>query len=453
MKEDDIDKIFRDTLADQKAPTTESDWAAFEGMLNSRAGGSSKWTAVIALLILLTGSVSAYYFLSEPEARYTSREQISSHGLNQEYGLKSEKPGETELIESREKFEEIDRNEKGELTDLKESKPDELQSEISERTSSGTINSPGPLSTQINAKSDSDQPKGSVNRESERAQESHLSSGSKATISTADNLQKDHSDILDKSEGVKEPVNNINSNKTSPPIAGLRSAGSNSVNSQDETELEKLKKLTLLDASTSFYQSPDLIDEKRKIEPIKKQLFVPFIYSKLERNSVLKTTPAIGVGIERSFPLEGKGALALQAAIGYQRTGRLNWNQTSQNVVYGFDRYVNESNLQTDNLDMVQVPIRLSYQYGVHRIFAGAEINWVVNASQEFRESSEGIMEDGYLYDSGAPNTSLFFQIGYGYALNEKLQLDLGLNTADSDWEPADKRPIGGFIRLNYFVR
>ena len=102
---------------------------------------------------------------------------------------------------------------------------------------------------------------------------------------------------------------------------------------------------------------------------------------------------------------------------------------------------------------MIQVPLRVGYHIGIHSIFAGAELNWVANASQEYQATAEGEVENGYLYKTGVPETAVFYQLGYGYALNEKMQLDLGVNLSGANWDPADRRPLGGFLRLNYFLK
>jgi len=454
MKEEDIDKIFRDALADQKAPTDESDWAAFEGMLDSRSTGLSKWTVIIALFILISGSSAAYIFLYQPAAEYIPRTQNSKL-----------------ITQENENAEEI-ADLSGDTKEISDHSSNSKTAEIQEGNSSEQLNpanilAPSESDASENAKpkspfETSNNEKGVVSNPSQPFAESSHSNDNKASQNSGINELRSSSFTTSETSQSENPAilgtraskwNDTEPMATStrPSKAALLSA--DQASGSFDIELGELKFMSSLGTEFEKELKPDLVIEKRSVPQSKAKLFSPFIYFKLEQNSVFQTSPALGLGLERSFPFKGKGALAIQGAIGYQRTGRLAWEQTSQNVTYGFDRYVEESNLKTENLEMIQIPIRVSYQSGVHRIFAGAEMNWLVNASQEFRLGSEGSTEQGYLYESGAPNSALFFQLGYGYALNEKFQLDFGFNIAGNSWVVVDKRPMGGLIRLNYFIR
>lgn len=448
MKEEDIDRIFRDALADHKAPTDESDWAAFEGMLDSPKKGLPKWTVLVTLFILIGGSSAAYIFFSQSTTQYTPRAQNSF--TKSEGSSKDElKHKESDKLELPNPSSPIGLPGQG----LSDSNPESSKSKDGQVANGATQSPESNASTYLTNSDNSALADESFMRTSEVTEnkdsgQSRALSESKneETFTPASSTLSPSSDKITKSD--KEQIFAGSSEYVESENYSFNESIRNS-----ELVLGSLEPMKMLGINLTSYVAPVAKGDLRAVEPSKKKLFTPFIYLKLEQNNVFQTTPALGLGVERSFPLDRKGAIAVQAAIGYQRTGRLAWEQTSQNIFYGFDRYDEESNLKTDNLGMIQIPIRVSYQTGVHRVFSGAEMNWVVNASQEFRQSSEGSVEQGYLYDSGAPNSALFFQLGYGYAINEKLQLDLGLNIAGNSWVVLDKRPIGGFIRLNYFIR
>ncbi|MFN2430806.1 MAG: hypothetical protein ABR574_12370 [Cryomorphaceae bacterium] len=458
MKEEDIDKIFRDALADQKSPTTESDWEDFEGMLNShKAGLSYRWITLFVLLLLIGGSLGAYYLNSEPQVKYISRAQPSENVLDNE-----SKKDLSEL-----NFSALDTGAKNSARQSDDH--NELAQGISD-------------STYTSAEKDAQKQKlgFSPKEETGTILQQSINDDVKASNQSRDSEKTDGSKIQqtalkiemnERKNTLPAPVKTLGPNKETGTSdervlkrdnqSGFATSQSSKINNPSrkellpstDAELVKPETIPLIGTELNANVSAVLKGEKRKIEPLNQQYFIPFIYFKLEQNNVFKTSPALGIGLQRNFPLQGKGAISVQGALGYQRTGRLAWEQTSETVTYGFDRYAEESNLKTNNLGMIQIPIRVAYQAGVHSIFVGAEMNWVITASQEFRPMAEGEVDQGYLYDSGAPNSALFFQLGYGYVLNEKLQLDLGINAAGMDWEPADKRPIGGFMRLKYFIR
>ncbi|HKL03057.1 MAG TPA: hypothetical protein VJ911_05255, partial [Cryomorphaceae bacterium] len=430
---------------------------------------------------------TAYYFLSEPEVRYVSRTETPE---NLSPFIRSESnTAQTNIGDEQTNLKDKQSAVRGEQkTAQKDHTPSQSnQTQVSEKAKSTAISrkSSGADKPVIsnNEIQQSAKNTGRENPEMPHADKSAEMAMVGQRIADVRNLKpgavNDENDISAKPDVLSDGRDNGNAGELpgpsldkqssaslSPPASASNPANesnpadkSNSVDAADvfdsasESSWGKLEKLPMLGTNLPAAVSPKLSNEKRKIEPQNYPLFVPFIYFKLEQNNVFSTSPAIGIGLQRNLALPGKGSIAVKAGIGYQRTGRLAWEQNSQTVTYGFDRYVETSNLKTDNLGMVQLPIQLSYQTGVHRIFAGAEINWVVNASQTFRQNAEGPVEEGYIYDSGAPKNTIFWQAGYGYALNEKLQLDLGVNMAGGEWNPAGKRPIGGFIRLNYIIR
>jgi len=455
MKEEDIDKIFRDALADHKAPTEESDWATFEGILDSKRTSLSKWTVLIALFILICGSSAAYIFLSNAQAEYIPRAQNSKSltvkNKNAEQ-LGAQADGKDEKL-TQSSIANTDRVRKEQNSEQLYSINKLEQSESSSSQNGQSSSQFGISKNEGDHKANSAQPSSGIDYpgDEESYQKVDADENLSRSMASSESFQSENPALID---AKADTLNDFKHQETSTRLleVGSTTAANKGLGSSG-FELGELKFMSALDAELEKKVSAKLVNEKRSIEHSKTKLFSSFIYFKLEQNNVFQTSPALGLGLERSFPFKGKGAIAIQGAIGYQRTGRLAWEQTSQNVVYGFDRYAEESNLKTNNLGMIQIPIRVAYQTGVHRIFAGAEMNWVVNASQEFRQNPEGEISEGYLYDSGAPNSILFFQMGYGYALNEKFQFEAGLNIGDYSWVVVDKRPVGGFIRLNYFIR
>lgn len=426
MKGEDIDKIFRDALGEYKAPTNESDWAAFEGMLNTRKGGISKWAILALVLFLIGGSVSAVYFYSQPTAQYTAREsQTIPSGTKTSSGEKNLNDNSTQKSAStlEQKINSGHQNQTIQGAKDQESKmPEEIHS----------------ANEQSNSDNEQKAPK--INSSTQNIAAFQMSNFHENTSRPASDNYSTRSNLR-QSEGIPGNAGSITSGKAEIRIP------------KAEMELAELEKLIPLSAEFNHSITPNLKGTKRNTEELKTQRFTPLIYIKLEQNNVLKTTVAAGIAVQRNIANFSGSSLSMQAGIGFQRTGRLNWNVERTVVYYGFDRYENVSALKTKQLDMIQIPLKLTYQKGVHRIFAGAELNWIVNANQELRQGTENANQSGYLYDSGAPKMAIFYQLGYGYALNEKLQLDVGMNLSGQKWKPVEKSPVGGFVKLNYFIR
>ncbi len=457
MKGEDIDKIFRDALGGQKAPTTEHDWAAFEGMLDAQKGGWSKWTVLMLLLILILGGAGAYYTFDGLEAPHNSKDQNTKTVLEQNNkrdgnDSKSTVPVSEMSIQGSDQYNAADTG-KTSVTDYtalsaSETSPDTTGSNLSQKQQTAT--SPQAISIDLAETTGESKNENLASRYTHKpAPSEHKAKGAPDDGLSQSSKPADAVLLQEKGNLRKGDA----SMAASPSYTESYSSSSEIPLSSFETELDQPKLMTRRGTEMDMTIAPMLNGEKRKVEMQKHHLFLPLIYFKLEQNNVLRTSTAIGIGIERIFPQKGKGDISVQGAIGYQRSGRLAWEQSSQTVTYGFDRYVEESNLRTDHLEMIQLPIRVTYLTGVHRVFAGAQLNWVVNGSQEFMQNTESQANKGYLFDSGAPDPALFVEMGYGYALNERMQLDLGFSTASTIWEPANKRPIGGFIRINYFIR
>jgi len=450
MKEEEIDKIFREALAGQKPPTTETDWEAFEGLLNSRRGLKWKWSVLTVLFLIASGIIGAYFLVLNPQPQYISRDQSNFKHLDKQ---KTEEAGIT-LFQEKETIESANSPvwENSNLQKPQRKSEIGLMSEIDQNSESWEVAKKDTGTKKRLPKND--QLSGTNLLPNIKAEENKKLSSSRTDIliNTSSSANTSHGYGLSGDLVIHTNGDSLSMNNSTIVLESSLSSDSET-NASIEVNERKQEMIPVIGTNVNTSILGSLKGEMRKVEAIPSPYFIPFVYFNLEQNTVFKSTPTIGIGLRRNFSFKSKGSMSFRIAIGYSRTGNLGWEQSNQTVVYGFDRYVEESNLRTVHLGLVQMPLRLSYHTGVHRFFVGTAMYWVVNGSQEYRQVPEGPLEKGYLFDSGAPKSALFFQLGYGFALSEKVQIDLGFNSAGSTWDPENKRPIGGFIQLNYFMR
>ena len=401
MTDEEIDKLFKSELSGQKAPVHESDWTAFEGMLDSGQSGISKWVVLVAFLILLGGGAIAYYFMPEPELRYAKRSETHSAASNEndlsdaeDFKEENMRSDSGNSLSGEELAQEGDKETSGASMPSTVEESESIVSQKGEKTSRADLSSVDPPSKR-------EQTYETSNSIRALEMESGENSGPSADVqSTRQAANTEESYFANE---VANSFSKTNSNANSTRALNEENT-LNASSARGALKLMNPKGVEAFDAIT-----PKIDGNKRSIETARRRPFRPFLYFKLEQNNVLKTTPALGLGWERRIPLKGDGALSLRGGIGYQRTGRLTWEKSSQNVVYGFDRYVEEVSLRTNNIGMIQVPLRVGYHIGIHSVFAGAELNWVATASQEYQAAAEGQVENGYLYKTGVPETAVFY--------------------------------------------
>jgi hypothetical protein len=177
-------------------------------------------------------------------------------------------------------------------------------------------------------------------------------------------------------------------------------------------------------------------------------------YFGVEQNNILGTSPMLGV--ISTWNVEG---WMFGIGLGYQRSGTLNWSQESTRTIYGFDRYEAVARLQTNSVDLISMPVKVSRHIGgAHALFLGVTPSLLVSARQElliFDESNltNFIPETGNLYKTEAPEIIYFISGGYTYYLSTWWTLDLGINYSFQNWRPTDKLPVGVFLQTNIRVR
>ena len=482
MKGEDIDKLFREKLSGSVEPTTEQDWNTFEAGLETKKGFITSKTITIALLFLIGAGVATYYlggFDSENPGSdgkvelSSSKDQISSKNRSKK-------------IESPNKITESNQN-----LDIKSQnpKPQNL-SEISRAESLASEqslqNSQQPNTIQT------DQEKNNARRfettlseregafENMKQSENEKEEQSKSENSLASTTGQLNSNRTEDDPYKKVDVKDLNytSDKKKPveplvfdtqsfnSLGGIHSAKTLASNTSTKQELyenidNRLTQLTPLSGVIHREVGPNtLVESKRVAKILRSQKFETFVYLKAEHNLLLQNGFAGGVGLSMPFGNQSNWTrnISLSAGIGFQRTGTLAWRQSRQEVSYGFDKYTRESELLTERLDLIQVPVYLNYSFaGLHQVFFGLESSFVIGTAQTLSTNSpfddRQINESGNLFDTNSPDYIYFLHLGYGYSISERYQLQIGGSYSNQVWQTNENTPLGLFLKLNYQIR
>lgn len=499
MKEEDIDKLFREKLGKTIEPTTDQDWAAFEKGLDKRGGFFSP-RIIGAVLLFLVGTLASAYYLGgfSEETQYSQRsasngietdERASNQNKNTP-GTTSSTSGELENESSDPKdhsgLAESEQSENVNDSQTLESSPfNTTGADFKDNSALSANAAAAPIGSNENrgkAKVDGNNHAGGERTTREESNENR----GDANVESAENTNRENATVAPSAAVAAMTANTARSESdgaaiNSNPAAGIAmafaprsqtasNAKSASSNSPSGAEAEDRAQMEILSLSKMESKNGQIVldledqeiqGETREVLPQTQASFEPFIYVKAEQNLVLETSIGVGIGVERQF-LNAENwmkNLSLSLGIGYMRSGDLRWDQQqSEEVFYGFDRYQNESKLTTQRVELLQIPVHLNYSIGgVHSIFAGLESSFVINAAQELNRlpafGDATNVDNGYLYDADTPTYIYLMQVGYGYALNERYKIQVGGSFSNQNWNTTDEKPLGVFLKLNYHIR
>ncbi len=442
MKEEDIDKLFREALGNDRSTVTDSDWKTFESQLPKRRGGWL-WIGLVALLIAVTSAAGFFYFAGG-EMAYTPR-TISDETKLSSTHLSDVKFEVSEASSTTKQF--VQTNNESQNSDNTGS------TKVAQNPSeTGAIKNDEVASKEVgNSRSGINQAMNSVPDGSEN--KSTPVSSQSSSIGSGNDF-KDGTGSRSSTQGGKTLTVAAGSQKSANPSTSVPD------NSEEKESIELIfspEEMAMLEAEAVDRNStPKMEGDKREITPIKTKPFSPYIYFKMEQNSILKTSVGIGLGIEKSFG--GPSPLSFRGGIGYLRSGDLNWKQSATGVTFGFDQYLSQSELTTTRIDLVQIPLHLNWNFGgVNRLCGGIESSFIINASQELDNFDDlgpsNLPESGYLYDTGAPEFMYFLQLGYGRMITERFELEVGGSYSPQNWIPSEDTPASVYFKINYFIR
>ena len=489
--ENELDKIFKDGLENRVEPTFESDWLTFDKLLKPKpfykSGG---FLGMIALLIISLVGYSVFTLSAEETAAYYSRsnkEIVPASNLASEGSKGTITTFETdrEQVPGANEVNSAQYHNNHETGDS-QSEQAVLLSEQNEKELEGPDNAsiqyaseePTPTNTRLNPTTAS---------RSSSAEVRVLSSGnSKDRIDNSPTSQQEADvDRPDKTDGGESPV--LDNTESIPNFEGImaKSGGnsnlaatgdsdnSNSISSdsnqdkqvlaftdseKDETpmvlqyEASSINTLgAIINTETLDY---NVLGNAEKMEFPKPKTFDYALFFGLEQNTILKTSPSFGFAVRKHF-----NKWTAEAGIAYQQSGKLSWSQQSEAISYGFDRYENAIQLRTNKIDLLSLPLKLSYRIGGQsQVFAGFTPSVLINSQQEKLVFNDGTImpgssETGYLYSTNAPDLIYFMSAGYTYSLSEQFQFDFGLNYSLQEWNTSEKQSFGGFVKFYYTFR
>jgi len=487
MKEEDIDKIFQNAFAEgDNQPISESDWNQFEGLIpaKKKGWGSSAWL----LLLLLPCAAIAYLYFGEETPLYQQRTAAMTTTVSSVIERSRDVANPTKEQRTLGNSLEEENQANFSQREVDHTREDQSAPRPAETDTDPLANHPEKntvLSTEVNT------PTGRAD-EKENAQ-LNLPDGegyepSRAIADTGGPPSSDpNAEIPAPVFTEVNPASNTTDTKA-PASADIRAAkeatnqaaadventttaaGRNLPESTNHLEGMRFPLSGNGNAEMNFnprYMNPSglqpimenvmpaLADDQREINQPSVRGWTPFVYLKAGTHSVLRTSAGVGLGGVK--PL-GSNGFAIRATVGYLRSGELTSTQRSSSTNYGFDRYVEAVELKTKTLHLLQVPVHLQWSpNGIHRLYAGMESSFVINAAQELRagEGSTSAVspKEGYLFQAPVPEWMYAFQAGYAYRLNEKFDLEVGASFSPQEWGQNTSENSGIFLKLNYLFK
>ncbi len=489
--ENELDKIFKDGLENRVEPTFESDWLTFDKLLKPnpfyKSGG---FLGMIALLIISLVGYSVFTLSAEETAAYysrsnkeivpasnlasegsqgtistfeTDREQVS--GANEVNSAQYQKNLETGDSQS---------EQAGLLSGQKEIDPDNTENEVDqnafeESTPTNTRLNPTTASRTFSAEvvvAATGDPKDRTDNSSTSQQEANLNTPDKtdrAEMPVLNNTESvpNFEGIMAKSGGNSNPAStgdSDNSNSISSDSNQDKQVLAFTDSEKDETPMVLKYEASAINMLGAIINTETLdynvLENAEKMEFPKPKTFDYALFFGLEQNTILKTSPSFGFAVRKHF-----NKWTAEAGIAYQQSGKLSWSQQSEAISYGFDRYENAIQLRTKKIDLLSLPLKLSYRIGGQsQVFVGFTPSVLINAQQEKLVFNDGTImpgssETGYLYTTNAPDLIYFMSAGYTYSLSEQFQFDFGLNYSLQEWNTSEKQPFGGFVKFYYTFR
>ncbi|MEM9050416.1 MAG: hypothetical protein AAGC47_00090 [Bacteroidota bacterium] len=450
MKEEDIDKLFAKELRGVQAPISDADWKAFQSQASKGTFWTTRWFLSVCALLLISGSVAAF-IISNPsaESRYQARAERDSL-LNKDLLLTD-----SEDVGLSAKAMELSKS--SALFSIIENEAEEAVSSVNrdliEETVQGSSN-PGNSSSTSHQTLDVSQNRaiGNISATTNSTDERK-----KITASKSQNT-KTSSAIHSRSGG--NPDRNQANAVGLPDVDQQPKSGNDDsfVNSPEmvkssltrESNSELLLELELLELKqpTFALAYPSFSSKKKEISQFTGKLLHWFLFIRPATDRVWGTNISAGIGASYSI-----SRLNISLGAGYFSSGDLEWKQERSEVTYGFARYEVKETLTTQKLDFLIVPLDFAYRLGGQTsVFAGVEGMIKLNARQTFI-GKDDLPQEGYLYSTRTPNFILNFRSGFGYDLNEFININAGFSWSPSTWESVDRSPLGGFLQVNYVIK
>lgn len=419
MKESDIDKLFKDQFDGAELPTEERDWLAFESLYNKRntKPGFGWLLAVLGLFLALTAGY--YFFGNHISVENENRSQSANETVNKKLdtdALNSAKKWNSDEIK---KPDSLEINES--ITETIVEKNKSNNSSTNQETSSSTKHENGITSNNAKVSDSID---------------SHVIS----SPTGANPIKKKTNDTP-----YQEPLYR----STETKLVHLPTTVAENIITP---ELALMEMHPASEIEIALKENAVAITSLKSMDSTIGLNFDLFVG--IEQNNMLRTSPFIGINASLR-----RSRWIYSAGVGYQQSGSLNWSQESSTVEYGFNRYESMQSLITRSVDLILIPVKVSYQVsGRSDVFLGFTSSFIVNASQEFSafddvNPASNSSESGYLYHTGAPDFIYFISGGYSFLLSEKIKLDGGINYSFQNWETSTKLPFGVFVRAHYIFK
>lgn len=475
MKEEETDKVFRDTLQNNIEATNENDWENFEKNFLNKSSRNIRFLYLFISVLVI--SVISYFMIAgiPEQAKYVersdktnivdpSKDSISNSQISQKKYTDSAKVDNADqlITENDPKSnpeEAINRNKSGkavEVTNQPITRYERKSHSENDNEGGSTRSGSGTGISQINDPQ-------LQQTESESTDDPKLANGTKSS----DRISENNEGIEDKTgtastrkriesgtEGETDQFNNetqFSENRND----GTKLLPDRSENITNTYELSGYQLLIPLEAQIDHsFNDSGSVKDPNLILKTKSKSFGMYIFVGIEQSNILGTSPQIGLAVFRDF-----SKWSLSAGLGLQRSGKLNWTQESSSISYGFDRYENEFQLRTESIDLMSLPLKASYRLaGLSQVFLEFKPSLLINARQIKNVFNDGtvdnsLSESGYLYKTNAPEFIYFVSGGYTHSLSKDLEIDLGLSYSFQQWTAVAKRPFSGFIRLNYSIR
>lgn len=492
MAENDIDDLMKNALEGAVEPTYESDWINFEKTMAGRTSMSIVRTSIyllLALVAILTISYFTWNALSRGgEIAHESQKQETENALKTT-NLQAEQSKKGIVLENeREGGSEPTEN------DLNPKQVDTMVAEIDAKKALNSSEESNRVKNNIVDKDESVKERLSKSRTADYTATDRAGAETLEEGIFSQSAEKNASDKIQSTAGKRQEftraqreippstsISGATPTSSDTRIAAQPTPTSRTKNRIDHTRSDASQKSEISSQTeyTKTYEpgrSEKHNVEMQPIKPLKAQIakidlekhvlqnakhfekshnqfFDVRFFIALEQNSVLKTSPQVGIAFGHHIQ-----KWSVSAGVGYQRSGQLNWNRKSTSVDYGFDKYERSILLRTESISLLTLPIRTSYRVGgLSEIFIGFSPGIVIDATQYKETLNDGttVMTNsgkGYFYKTNTPELIYFFSTGYTYSLNEYWLVDLGLKYSFQDWQNSNKKPWGGFIQFNFII-
>ncbi len=386
MKEQDIDKIFRDGLQKREVPFNMQSWHKMEEMLppvkSKKGGGILTWALAAAAGIALIGTIATVSLMENNDERASSPEITQSETL--------EKPP-------------------------KSFEPSEKTGALSNETAETGQAAPSDSQT--------------TSTQKDNTQKTGLPNKGLSIAPTATNISKSSS----------TPVHQIRPEKHQARFTGnTRDDFSDFTTGLKPIEHEEL--LSLEQEEQSENETIIVLSGSDKNKPkINRNSFGLIggigLANGIESSRSLSGNEFIGLTYNHYF----KGGLMLQADLYYQSRRGVNVSYEFEKKEYDFGSRSEQTTIYTENLNYIELPVSVKYSFGRHFILAGVGAAYMFNCKNRVEtvyvvngiSSTEN--ETSWGYTEGLNKWDFSVLAGYEFMIIENLNLGLRINYGLND--------------------